>query len=290
MGNKYTWLNKEIRSNLFGGLAACFARHAETDTGTRDPKFPSTVYETPNGSPVKVISQLDVNSLYPCIMKQKLPTGNGILYNRRDGGIFQPDIMAENKGQNSSDISYHWLNAMQSKFHENGDIVKIQCALNGREKTIGSFFLDGYVEVGGKTIGLDFLGCRFHKCDNCNTECVKNDVELAKDAAREEFIKERLDEYITIHECVYRKEMKNNDPPLLSFGWTKNNITEQDIIDGIASGELFGLVKVDITTPDSAKEKVCITNIFDCDFLHLFSFCIGIFHQFSNTYQSHPRC
>ena len=51
----YTWLNKEIRSNLFGGLAAVFCRHAEIKN---QGSYPKIVYETPNGSPIKKIQQL----------------------------------------------------------------------------------------------------------------------------------------------------------------------------------------------------------------------------------------
>jgi len=52
---EFTWLNREIRNNLYGGLAAVFSRHAETSTNS---DFPSSVYHTPNGSPIVKIQQL----------------------------------------------------------------------------------------------------------------------------------------------------------------------------------------------------------------------------------------
>ena len=63
----YTWLNKEIRNNLFGGLAAVFCRHAEIKNNG---SFPSIVYETPNGSRIQIIQQLGL-IIYYCLFFSK---------------------------------------------------------------------------------------------------------------------------------------------------------------------------------------------------------------------------
>ena len=149
---KLTWLNRDIRKNLYGGLSAVFCRHAQTDV---DEKYPALTYQTPNGSRVKNIQQLDVNSLYSTVMKMDLPIGVGVLYENVDGN-FLPQRLGINRGGNASKISLHWLNHMQGKFVENGRTVPIQCALNGQEKQIGDFFLDGYVFYQNQRIGLDF--------------------------------------------------------------------------------------------------------------------------------------
>ena len=152
IGQDFTWLSQEIRGNLFGGLAAVFCRHAQT---TADSKYPEVAYKTPNGDPVKKIQQLDVNSLYPTVMKFDLPVGSGLFYENENGN-FIPREMSVNTGGNASNISLHWLNHMQSKFVSNGKVVHIQCQLNGQEKKIANYDLDGYVFFENKQIGLDF--------------------------------------------------------------------------------------------------------------------------------------
>jgi len=253
----YTWLNKEIRSNLFGGLAACFSRHAETATGEINSSYPDVVYQTPNGSPISLISQLDVNSLYPTIMRFTLPTGSGIFYQCSDDGFYVPKPMAKNDGSNASQISLHWLNHIQADYvDDDGLIVPIMNAMNGQEKKVGPYDLDGYVEFKGKTIGFDFFGCRWHPCDDCNTECAEGPAKAIKDAARIDFLKEELDSYIVMRECQYRIVMNKNDPSLLSFSWNKEKLNYEDMIEGIRLEKLFGIAKVDIICPDEAKEKV----------------------------------
>ena len=148
----YTWLNKELRGNLFGGLSAVFSRHAQIEN---DSKFPKCAMTVPNGSPITKIQQLDVNSLYSTVMKQDLPVGSGVLYTNVDG-VFVPEVMVNNSGRNASKISFHWLNHMQKRYMSPDGPVYIQCEFTGGEKQIGNFFLDGYVEYNGKRIGLDF--------------------------------------------------------------------------------------------------------------------------------------
>ena len=152
LSKEYTWFNKEIRLNLFGGLAAVFHRHVQTKV---DANLPPTAYTTPNGQHIKVIRQEDFNSLYPAVMKESLPVGSGIFYERRDE-VFHPKMMKTNTGANGSMISFHWLNHMQGKYVANGIVHRIQCAITGPEMKIGEYFLDGYVEFDRKRIGLDF--------------------------------------------------------------------------------------------------------------------------------------
>ena len=160
LGPDYHWLNSELRANLFGGLSAVFHRHVDT---SYDPNRPISVSHTPNGSRVKKIQQLDVNSLYPAVMKCDLPVGSGVFY-KREGALFEPYIMKDNTGGNGSPISFHWLNSMQSRFVKDGKITLIQCDINSVEKKIGNYELDGYVYFEGQKIGMDFHGCRYRVC------------------------------------------------------------------------------------------------------------------------------
>ena len=88
-------------------------------------------------------------------MKQELPVGSGIFYEKIDNE-FKPCFMNAVNGQKSSYISFEWLNHMQKFFIKDQKIFYIQSAMNGPEKKIGKYFLDGFVVYAGKRIGLDF--------------------------------------------------------------------------------------------------------------------------------------
>jgi hypothetical protein len=62
----FTWLNKEIRANNFGGLSACFDRLCLTNNNHN---FPKSVSETPNGSSIHRITQLGELNTYPYVNK-----------------------------------------------------------------------------------------------------------------------------------------------------------------------------------------------------------------------------
>ena len=196
---------------------------------------------------------LDVNSLYSTVMKLELPVGSGVLYENING-LFNHNYMANNAGGNASYISLHWLNHMQNTFMSDGQPIYIQCQINGSEKQIGNYFLDGYVYYNGKHIGLDFHGCRFHWCDECNTVYIGSESDKQRDQERHNFLIDELDEYITIAECQYKKIMQD-DQPVLNFFWNRKTICQDDIIQGIIDDKVYGLCKVDITCPDEAKKK-----------------------------------
>ena len=253
IGQKFTWLNKEIRSNLCGGLSAVFHRHASIKM---NPHYPKSVFFTPNNSRVRKICQLDINSLYPFTMQDNMPTGSGILYLKEEEDEFVMHPLIENYDGNASEISFHWLNSMQAKFIDNyGNKSQIQCAINGREKSIGNYKLDGYVEYKGKKVGFDFRGCRYHPCNNCDTKYIGTADEEEADINRTIFLRQNLDEYYVESECVYRRNMSKNDPPLLCTFFNSKKISSNDILTAILQDRAFGLLKCDIITPEHAQKK-----------------------------------
>ena len=252
IGQKFTWLNKEIRSNLCGGLSAVFHRHASIKM---NPKYPKSVFFTPNNSRIRKICQLDINSLYPFTMQDDMPTGSGILYLKEKESFVMHPLIEQYDG-NASQISFHWLNYMQGKFiDENGKKNQIQCALNGKEKSIGNYKLDGYVEYKGKKVGLDFRGCRYHPCASCNTKFIGTAEEEEADLIRDQFLRKNLDEYYVESECIYRKNMSKNNPPLLCTFFNSQDISSNDILNAILQDRAFGLLKCDIITPENAQKK-----------------------------------
>ena len=246
---KYTWLNKEIRQNLCGGLAAVFSRHAQTGW---DENLDREAVTVPNGDPIRLIEQFDINSLYPTVMKLDLPVGSGILYRPDNLGIFKPEVMKKNDGRNVSKISLKWLDLEEVKLKRSFPNAFIQHGANGYEKQIGRYFLDGFSLVDGKKIGYDFLGCRFHSCNVCPTRNVqKNDEGMAE---REAFLRNYLDEYHTMKECIFRRKLSREKPKFSSLQLS-NNLNPEIIIKKLRNKEIFGIFKVDIICPDSAKRK-----------------------------------
>lgn len=187
-------------------------------------------------------------------MMKKLPVGSGVFYEESEG-IYHPKYMNGNSGGNASKISLHWLNFKQNLYVDDGNLCLIQCAANGPEKQIGPYFLDGFVIFKEKRIGLDFRGCRFHPCDKCPTLFIGNQVAAIRDRDRFLYLEKELDEYITVSECEYKKQMTTNKG-LLNFFWGKKNISAADIIDAIKNGNIYGLAKVNIITPENAQKKV----------------------------------
>ena len=165
----YTWLSKDVRSNLYGGLACVFhrigirifynianflqknfnkkivdspIRHAEC---RMHPEYTHAASFLPNNSRVKIIEVFDFNSLYPSVMKNCLmPCGPGTIY-RNVGSDYEIEFLGRVSG-NASKISLQWLNEMQNSdmFLHNNRRVYIQCAITGGEKQIGKYFLGSF--------------------------------------------------------------------------------------------------------------------------------------------------
>lgn len=74
--------------------------------------------------------------------------------------------------QNRSRKAIQWIRCISQR--EN---INIQHALNGGEKQIGSYFVDGYtvLQNGVRTV-YEFRGCFWHGCPKCFSKNTKNPV------------------------------------------------------------------------------------------------------------------
>lgn len=73
--------------------------------------------------------------------------------------------------KNISAKSLEWLDYMTNDkrfINSKNEVCNIQTGWNYGEKKIGEYFLDGYVVNDGKHFALEFLGCRYHNCEDCN--------------------------------------------------------------------------------------------------------------------------
>ena len=140
-------------------------------------------------------------------------------------------------------------------FLENDKKIIIQCATTSGEKQIGKYHLDGYAEVNGKTIGLDFHGCRHHPCPhNCGTPPANDVNDLEYEKLRTECLEEHLDVYIVEYECEFRKKKYKPVGNIYKYQF-RDLVEEAELVEAVADGSFFGLINVDIRCPDEVIEK-----------------------------------
>ena len=226
-----------IQNNLVGGPSIIFNR--EVISGVTKIRQGEKTAE-------RVIG-FDANSLYLYCFSLDFPTGSFIRRKAENG--FKPVF------NDSCNDMFDWMDFVAQR--EN---IKIHHKRNNnnKEKRIGRFFADGYCN---STV-YEYDGCFIHQHENCalNTSDTNTAQSRAKRNRREHRNKyyQRLGyNVVTIWECEYEK-MKKNSPELRKFLQNrrascykryKNTLTEQEIIDGVLSGELFGMLEVDICIP-----------------------------------------
>ena len=226
--------------------------------GPVDQKYDKSVYFAPNGEKFSWIGQYDANSLYPCVMQQNMPTGMGLYLEPDKKGTFRAKLMSKNPFANASKKSYIFMDYIQQsdKFiDKNGNKVLLQTGITHGEKKIGNFYLDGYAEVDGFKIGVDFHGCRFHYCPfNCETKKNPNIISLEDQNNREKYLEGYLDEYIKMFECefdILEYKMSGNIYKFLF----QDKISEQNILEAVENGCFYGFLNVSIETPQNIFEK-----------------------------------
>lgn len=134
----------------------------------------------------------------------------------------------------------------------------------GKEVRIGQYLVDGWARLPSGSLKIyEYNGCYFH-----NHGCYLSKNSPFKDAyqktqKREETLRAMGYEVESIFECEFLKIIK--DKPLLFKEVNKYkplftqkhpySVSEQQIIDGIKSGELFGFVLCSIHVPDHLKDS-----------------------------------
>lgn len=112
--------------------------------------------------------------------------------------------------------------------------------MNGGEKIIKGYSIDGYIEL--KTseedkpyrIGLEYLGCRFHRCEWGCMLSVQTQSEYELDMARLEQIATALDELKIMRSCQWYKIRRQItfDAPISNF-LGKNNVNQDMLISAV---------------------------------------------------------
>ena len=160
-----------------------------------------------------------------------------------------------------------WLEYCNKDRNDLNDEADIQHAFNAMgEKKLGVYYLDGYKEIhdedGTRKIGYEYMGCRFHRCPHkCGVESVQSDEDFLRETKRLEFLEENLDVFHIIRGCEWAEEkkkifkqrrfIKSNISPFL--GW--KHVGEQEILKAVENGSFYGIMCVDIETPDEVVAK-----------------------------------
>ena len=139
--------------------------------------------------------------------------------------------------------------------------MTIQHALNGGEKIVAGYHVDGYCELPTEdsepyTIGFEFMGCHVHQCPMGCQKSRQTREEVLDDYRRLAALADCLDELVIMRSCdwIERRRSLTFESKLSTFiGKTK--IEERHIFRSINDDKFFGLVKLDISTPKAVIDK-----------------------------------
>ncbi|KAK3098713.1 hypothetical protein FSP39_022331 [Pinctada imbricata] len=241
-GEKDKDLFKTIKNNIVGGPSIIFNRHSKVGT---------TYIRNNKEKPCKRIIGFDANALYLWALNQAIPTGTYV--RRRQDTGFKPEI------RDMYASSYHWMDWLTKTTH-----YDIKHKLNyGREKRIGPFPVDGF--CANTSTVFQFQGCYFHGHDcyiteNITDEKWRNQREKKLEKTREtsEFIRDKGHTLVEIWECEYQT-LKANTPTLMNlidekspkfYQRYKKSVSENQILNAVKEGTLFGMLEVDIQVPE----------------------------------------
>ena len=230
-----------LRSNITGGLSIAFTRLSNSKTR-------------------KKVKDLDANSLYLHAMSQDLPCSYFIRY--REKKHYHPDPRCK-----YGLSSYQWL-----KWISHTQNKKIQHKYSGqgeKKLTQHSLIVDEFAPATNEV--FEFDGCFWHGCDKCSTnpDDSPKEVHPVNGKTYEQLRQDTLNKTKKLEEAGYRvnrirecewKKLKRN-PELASFLKKLkcvepcNQLTFENIIEGIQSESLFGLLICSIHTPEELKSK-----------------------------------
>mgnify|MGYP006375582401 FL=1 len=244
-----------LRDNLTGGPSIIFHRYHE--------KNQTFVRNNPEKK-VQSVEGFDANALYLYALMQPMPTEHPIIRRKQSG--FKAE-MTDPYGQQARE----WLTYIEQSTQS-----QLQHKFNGKEMQLGPKRLrvDGWDSKA--RVAYQFHGCLFHGHDDPNCPITRdlsinpvNNKPLTelRDKTRQltDYLRDEVGvKVVAIWECQWKKENRENRSlqtflhkrfPLSSHRPLKQlNPTQQNIIDAVLDGTLFGLVQCDLHVPDRLKE------------------------------------
>lgn len=252
-GYKFKDLHSLIRKNIRGGLSLVFNRYQEAGkTKIKEQYFGN------NAKTTQVCEGWDCSSMYlHNLALCNMPTG-AFIRRRKEN-----NFCAEKSYSNGIKAT-EWIMWMEKILNTN-----IQHMFNGNEKRIGgrNIPVDGYAKLSnGKEIVLNYSGCWFH-----SHMCKLTPKGIKQDKIKD--LENQLNTYTNLKyfqdlgfkvyhvwECQFDK-MKSNSKQISSFCQQldievdkRYKISEKQILEEVKSGKMFGMIEVDIHTPDKYKQ------------------------------------
>lgn len=234
-------LHELLQSQLVGGPAIIFHRHHEKNV--------TKIREHDYGAEARICKHLlgvDANSLYLKCMWEKHCSGFYVCRKYENG--FKPEIH-----QRISQAALEWL-----KYIENTKNIQLQHQLSGGEVRLGGRCIpvDGY---NSRTQDVyQFHGCYFHGHDCDLTTRMDSDEKVIKQQRTtrvRDYLQGLGHKVFEMCECEWNT-IKKTTSHLNSTRcfYKKGFMTEKQIIADVEKGVLFGLVQVDIETPEHLKD------------------------------------
>lgn len=245
-----------VRSNIRGGLSLVFNRWQESEKTRINPH-----YFGANAKITKNCTGIDVSSMYLSCLMREMPTGPYI-YRRKENNF-------------KRETSHRYIEkAMEFiKYMEIKLGVKIQHQLNKGEKRIGGRRLpvDGYgIAPNGDEIVLQFSGCYWHSHCCTNVPVGRGGDEISDTENRLQtynnlqYLQKLGVKLFHIWECEHDDRKHNNLEykeicnSVKTYPDKRYMLTEETIIEDIKTGKIFGLVEIDIHTPDNLKSNYAV--------------------------------
>ena len=247
---KQAELRKMFRENLRGGLVNVYHRAIDL-TGRND--VPKSAQVAPSGDKYSSLLFLDFNSLYLHAQLQPFPASPGIHWKLHPGKYFSKSVMT----YGCSFAALQWLTFIDENSpalnSSDGSRVRLEHAFFRGEKVEGPWTIDGYAEVDERKFYFEFLGCHFHDgCPKCKPGTRDERFERKKKYL------ENFGTLFYIRECEWNQKLrklrnvKSSRLPQIYEKYGK----EKKIIEGIRSGNLFGFIVADFTTPEKLLDEI----------------------------------
>ena len=237
-----------IQNNLVGGPSIIFNREAIAGiTKIRG-----------SDKTVQTISGYDANSLYLYCFSFDFPTGS--YTRRRAEDNFKPVLC--DKFQDMYDY--------MDFFAEQNGVTVLHNKSQAHETRVGRYLCDGIATMKNEKTGemeqviIQYDSCFLHGHENCeyNTSEPNSPEDRAKrqrTAHRDAYCRKLGYRVHRIRECEYKKlkkenvelrEFLNKRKPKFYKSY-KQTLTQDEILDGVKSGNLFGFVEVDVSVPET---------------------------------------
>lgn len=264
-------INELVREGRTGGIVTILTnRHIEIGIPSTERVFADTVYTVPNGEMIKEVISYDFNNLYGHAMRMNMPVGPGILY-QKTGQFFTWEPLMKSDQKKFSLEAIEWLNKKESdllKSDGTRNVIhhamntgerefkdKFHCPITN-EKKVRVYKPDGYAFIDGVHHFFEYDGCYNHKCiHNCSISRKSRWNKNRDDRPRNEFYR-KLGTLHTITSCKWQQDRKNLRFPIYtSIFFNQKRITEDQILNKIKANKFFGLVKLDLKSPQPVIDK-----------------------------------